>query len=92
MKVAKTLASAVGLKRVQNDAFRVACARNSCFVMSMFEASGAESVERLHSSRHGNIILRGSFRAAFIVIRLHMPRLNFFVAGAVHLKHFLTNR
>ena len=44
-RVAKTLAGVVDLKRVSNDAFRVAGARISCFAMSMFEASDAESVE-----------------------------------------------
>ena len=47
VKVAKTLAGVVDLKRLRNDAFRVAGSRISCFVMSMFEDSDAESVERL---------------------------------------------
>ena len=45
--VAKTLAGVVQMKRLRNDAFRVAGAGISCFVMSMFEASDAESVEGL---------------------------------------------
>ena len=47
VRVAKTLAGVVGLKRVRNNAFRVAGAGSSCSVMSMFEASGPESVEGL---------------------------------------------
>ena len=54
MRVAKTLAGVVDLKRLRNDAFRVAGAGISCFVMSMFEASDAESVERLPISCCGN--------------------------------------
>ena len=45
VKVAKTLAGVVDLKGLRNDAFRVAGARISCFAMSMFQASDAESVE-----------------------------------------------
>ena len=89
MRVAKTLAGVVGLKRLRNDAFRVAGARISCFVMSMFEASDAESVGGLQISCHGSVTLQGSFRVA--VTGLRMPRLNFFVAGAVLLKHPLEN-
>ena len=48
VKVAKTLAGVVDLKRLRNDAFRVAGAVISCFLMSMFEGSDAESVEGLH--------------------------------------------
>ena len=51
----------------------------------MFEASGAESVERLQLSCHGSATLQGSFRVA--VTGVSMPRLNFVVAGAVLLKH-----
>ena len=43
---AKTLAGVVDLKRVRNYAFRVAGAGISCSVMSMFEASDVESVEK----------------------------------------------
>ena len=51
MKVLKTLAGVVDLKRPRNnDAFRVARAMILCSVMSMFEASDAESVERLQIS------------------------------------------
>ena len=58
MRVATTLAGAVDLKRLRNDAFRVAGARISCFLMSMFEASDAESVEGLHVSCHGSATLQ----------------------------------
>ena len=60
------------------------------FVMSMFEASDAESVEGLQISCQGSVFLQGSFCVA--VTGLRMPRLNFFVAGAVLLKHPLKNR
>ena len=79
-RVAKTLAGVVDLERVRNDAFRVARARISCSVMSMFEASGAESMEGLQISCCGNVTLQGSFRVAVTGVR--MPRLHFFVAGA----------
>ena len=90
VRVAKTLAGVVDLKRLRNDAFRVAGARISCFAMSMFEAFDTESVEGLHISCHGSVTLQGSFRVA--VTGLRMPRLNFFVARAVLLKHPLENR
>ena len=80
----------VDLKRVRNDAFRVAGARISGSVMSMFEASDAESVEGLQISCYGNVTLQGSFRVA--VTGLRMSRQNFFVAGAILLKHPLKNR
>ena len=54
-RVAKTLAGVADLKRLRNDAFRVAGARISCFVMSMFEVSVAQSVERLQISCYGNV-------------------------------------
>ena len=55
----------VDLKRVRNDAFRVAGARISGSVMSMFEASDAESLEGLQIiSCYGNVTLQGSFRVA----------------------------
>ena len=90
VRVAKTLAGVVDLKRVWNDAFRVAGARISCFAMSMFEASDAESVEGLQISCDGSVTLQWLFRVA--VTGVCMPRLNFFVAGAVLLKHPLKNR
>ena len=90
MRVAKTLACVVDLKRLRNDAFRVAGARISCFAMSMVEAFDAESVEGLRISCHGSVTLQWSFRMAVTGVR--MPRLNFFVAGAVLLKHPLKNR
>ena len=54
VRVAKTLAGLVDLKKVRNDAFREAGAGISCSVMSMFEASDAESVEGLQISCRGN--------------------------------------
>ena len=45
VRVAKTLAGVVDLKRLRNNAFRVAGAMISRFVMSMFEALDAETVE-----------------------------------------------
>ena len=57
-RVAKTLAGVVDSKRVRNDAFRVAGARISCFVMSMFEASDAESVGGLQILCHGSVTLQ----------------------------------
>ena len=56
MRVAKTLAGVVDLKRLGNDAFRVAGARILCFAMS--EASDAESVEGLQISCHGSVTLQ----------------------------------
>ena len=90
VRVAKTLAGVVDLKRLRNDGFRVAGAGISCFVMSMFEGSDAESVEGLQISCHGSVTLQGSFRVA--ATGLCMPRLNFFVAGAVLLKPSFENR
>ena len=58
VRVAKTLAGVVDLKMLRNGAFRVAGARISCFVMSMFEASDAESVEGLQISCHGSLTLQ----------------------------------
>ena len=89
VRVAKTLAGVVDLKRVWNDAFRVAGAGILWFVMSMFEAFDAETVEGLQISCHGSVTLQWSFCVA--VTGLRMPRLNFFVAGAVLLKHPLEN-
>ena len=60
-------------------------AQGSCFAMSMFEVSDAESVERLQISCCRHVPLRGSFRVAVTGVR--MPRPNFFVAGAVLLQH-----
>ena len=57
-RVAKTLAGVVDLKRLRNDAFRVAGAVISRFVMPMFEASDAESVEGLQISCHGSVTLQ----------------------------------
>ena len=64
--------------------------RRKCSVMSMFEADDAESVEGLQISRHGSVTLQGSFRMAVTGVRI--PRLNFFVAGAVLLKYPLKHR
>ena len=87
------MAGAVDLTRVRNDAFRVAGARISRSVMSMFEASDAESVEGLQISCYGNVTLKGlkgPFLAAFTGVR--MRRINFFAAGALLLKHTFKNR
>ena len=61
VRVAKTLAGVVDLKRLRNDAFRVAGARISCFAMSMFEASDAEFVEGLQFSCHGSLTLESGW-------------------------------
>ena len=58
VRVSKTLAGVVDLKRLRNDAFRVAGAGISCFVMSMFEDQNAESVEGLQISCHGSVTLQ----------------------------------
>ena len=58
VRVAKTLAGVVDLKRLRNDAFRVAGAMISRFAMSMFQALGAETVERLQISCHGSVTLQ----------------------------------
>ena len=84
VRASKTVAGVVDLNRVRNDAFRVAGAGISCSVMSMFEASDAETVEELQISCYGNVTLQGSFCVAFTGVR--MPRLNFFMAGAILLK------
>ena len=91
VRVAKTLAGVVDFKRVWNDAFRVAGAMISRFVMSMFEASDAETVEGLQISCHGSVTLQWSFRVAVTGVR-RVPRRNFFVAGAILLKHPIENR
>ena len=90
VRVAKTLAGVVDLKRLRNDLFPVAGAVISRSVMSMFEASDAETVEGLQISWHGGVTSQGSFRVAVTGVR--MPRLNFRVAGAVLLKHPFKNR
>ena len=54
------------------------------------EAFDAGSVEGLQISCHGSVTLQGSFRVAVTGVR--MPRLNFFVAGAVLLKRPIENR
>ena len=84
VRVAKTLAGVGDLRRVWNDAFRVAGARISCFGKSMFEVCDAETVEGLQISCDGSVTLQWSFRV--VVTGLRMPRLNFFVAGAILLK------
>ena len=90
VRVAKMLAGVGDLKRVGNGAFCVAGAVISRSVMSMFEASDAESVGGLQISCYGSVTSQGSFRVA--VTGLRMPGLNFFVAGAVLLKRPLKNR
>ena len=47
-------------------------------------------MEGLQVSCYGNVTLQGSFRVA--VARFRVPRLNFFVAGAILLKHPLKYR
>ena len=54
------------------------------------QARDAESVEGLQISCYGNVTLQGSFRVAVTGVR--MPWLNFFVAGAILLKHPFKNR
>ena len=71
VRVAKTLAGVGDLKRVWNDAFRVAGAVISRFVMSMFEASDAETVEGLQISV---IISRGSYRTSYASAQLFRGR------------------
>ena len=58
VRVAKTLAGVGDLKRLRNDAFRLAGSMISCFVTSTFEASDAESVEGLQISCHGSVTLQ----------------------------------
>ena len=55
-----------GFERVRHDAFRVASAGISRSAMSMFEASDAESVEKLQISSSRDVTLKGSFRVAVI--------------------------
>ena len=62
-----------GFEEARNDAFRVAGAGISCFVMSMFEGSDAESVEGLQISCHGSVTLQGSCRVTVTGVR--MPQL-----------------
>ena len=81
----KTLAVVVDLERLWNDAFRVAGTMISCSVMSVFEVSGAKSVERLQISYHRSVTWQASFRVAITGLRI--IRLNFFVASAILLKH-----
>ena len=50
VRVAKTLAGVVDLKRPRNNAFRVAGAMISCSGMSLLEASDAQAVEGLQIS------------------------------------------
>ena len=58
VRVAKTLAGVVDLKRLGNDAFRVAGARILRFAMLMVETFNAESVEGLQISCHGSLTLQ----------------------------------
>ena len=66
--------------------------RDFGFAKSMFEVSDAESVEGLQISCHGSVALQGSFRMAVTRLRVCIPGLNFFVAGAILLKHPFQNR
>ena len=70
VRVAKPLAGLVDLKKVRNDSFRVASAGISCSVMSLFDASDAESVEGLQISSYGNVTWQGSIRAAVTGVRM----------------------
>ena len=77
------LAGVVHLKRLRNDAFRVAGAGISCFLISMFEGSDAESVEGLQISRKcyfAVIISRGSYRTSYASAQLFRGRRNTFEA------------
>ena len=58
VRVAKTLAGVVDLKRLRNNAFRVAGEMISRFVMSIVEALDAETVEGLQISYHGSVTLQ----------------------------------
>ena len=77
VRVARALAGVVDFKKVRKDVFCAVGAGRSGFVMSMFEASDAESVEGLQSSCHGfvswkccsaGIISRGSYRSWFVCL------------------------
>ena len=57
MRLAKTSAGVVDLKRVRNDAFGMAGARISCFVRLMFHVWDAQSVEGLQILDSGHAIL-----------------------------------
>ena len=83
VRVAKTLAGVVDLKSLRNDAFRVAGAVISRFVMSMFEASDAESVEGLQIRKcyFAAIISRGSYRTSCASAQLFRGRRNTFEAS-----------
>ena len=65
-------------KRVRNDAFRVASARISGFLKSMFEASEAESVEGLQMSRKSYFgdHSGGSYRSSYASAQLFRGRRN----------------
>ena len=85
VRVAKTLAGVVDLKRLRNDAFRVAMI--SRFAMSMFQdfqALDAETVEGLQISCHGMrfavIISRGSYRTSYVSAQIFRGRRNTFEA------------
>ena len=83
MRVAKTLAGVVDLKRVPSDAFRVAGAGVSCSVVSVFEASDAEFVEGLQISCYlAAIISRGSYRSSCASAQLFRGRRSTFEASA----------
>ena len=89
VRVAKTLAGLVDLKRVRNDAFRVAGAGIVWSVMSMFEASDAESVDhgRVANFMSGKcyfagIISRGNYRNSYASAQLFRGRRNTSEASA----------
>ena len=59
VRLAKTSAGVVDLKRVRNDAFGMAGARISCFVRLMFHVWDAQSVEGLQILDSGHATLQG---------------------------------
>ena len=85
VRVAKTLAGVVDLKRVRNDAFRMAGAVISRSVISMFEASGAECGKVANFlSRNcdfAGIISRGSYRTSYASAQLFRGRRSTFEAS-----------
>ena len=94
VRVAKTWASVVQLKRVRNDAFRVAAAGVSCFVMSMFEDSALNPWKgcKFHVTQmycyFAGIISRGSYKSSYASAQLFRGRRSTFQASTLKsLKH-----
>ena len=79
------MAGVLDLKKLHNDAFRVAGAMISCFVKSMFEASDAETVEgcKSHATETllTRIISRGSSRSSYASAQPFCGRRNTFEAS-----------